>query len=135
MSSSLLQNCSLPYNNPQVPLSNSFIPLRKPSHNSSSNHPSSSTSTSSPSIPPGFENFIPPPLKAQREQKRLRKIQKKRMRRQEALSRNPLSSQDTDHNNTIADEIIELGLKLGMNFNGPLSDLHGQILAILSRQQ
>lgn len=35
----------------------------------------------------------------------------------------------------IASEIIELGLNLGMNFSGPLSDLHEKIMEVLARQE
>lgn len=131
------QKSSFLYNNPQIPLSNSFIPLSKTSKNSSSLHPSSSNSTSTPSIPPGFEDFIPSPLKTQREQKRLRKIQKKKMRRQASISsqKTPPSHPLAKQNHLIATEIIELGLQLGMDFSGPLSELHNQIIAILARQQ
>lgn len=85
-SKSHTQNPSILYNNPPIHLSNSCIPIAKASQNSSSHQPSSSNSTSTPSIPPGFEDFIPSPLKTQREQKRNRKIQKKKMRRQASLS-------------------------------------------------
>lgn len=59
------------------------------------------------------------------------------MRRQASLStqKNQPPPFLTEHNNSVATEIIELGLKLGMNFNGPLSELHDQIVSILARQQ
>lgn len=132
-------NYSFHYVNPTIPTSNNFFPLMRPSQKTSAtNSFSSSTSTSSPSIPPGFEDFIPSPLKEFREQRKIRKTQKKKMRRQASLaSQTSHSSHDHPYNQrkAIANEIIELGLKLGMNFNGPLSELHGRIMDILARQK
>ena len=125
--------------NPAIPTANNFLPLMRPTQKTSAtNSLSSSTSTSSPSIPPGFEDFIPSPLKEFREQRKIRKTQKKKMRRQASLaSQTSHSSHDHPYNQrkAIANEIIELGLKLGMNFNGPLSELHGRIMDILARQK
>ena len=105
---------------------------------------SSSPSVSGPSIPPGFEDFIPSPLKIQHEKKRLKKIHKKREKRKRATSLKPANStpipsstlliQKESFDSTAA-EIIELGIKMGMNFQGPLSELHSKIRNILIRQK
>ena len=134
---------NIQYVNPTVPTSNTFNPLSKPSQkNLTSNSLSSSTSTSNPSIPPGFEDFIPSPLKEYRDQRKMRKLKKKKMRKQASLSSqksphlsHPSHTQLANQNEATATEIIELGLKLGMNFKGPLSELHGKIMDILARQK
>nr|CCA66197.1 hypothetical protein [Beta vulgaris subsp. vulgaris] len=135
-------NYSFHYVNPTIPTSNNFFPLVRPSQKTSTtNSFSSSTSTSSPSIPPGFEDYIPSPLKKFREQRKIRKTQKKKMRRQASVSSqtphisHPAHDQPDNQRKTIANEIIDLGLKLGMNFKGPLSELHDRIMDILARQK
>ena len=135
---------SYPDQNPIIHLSNTFSPLRrKPEPKSMS----TSSSISGPSIPPGFENFIPSPVKTLREKRRTKKLQKKKERRQRNLmtkspqkkpthSSTPSSSAPNPNESvdSIAAEIIDLGLKMGMNFNGPLSELHNKIRCILTRQ-
>ena len=134
---------SFPYNNPQVLTSNTFNPLiRKSQAQSQLGSFLSSPSTSSPSIPPCFEDFIPPPLKAQHEQRRLQKRLKKKFKKRFSstsssnppLPPSPYPNPKKSHENT-ASEIIELGLQLGMNFSGELSELQEKIVGILSRQE
>lgn len=104
---------------------------------------SSSPTSSSPSVPPGFEAFIPSPLKLQREQKRLKKLQKRKRGKRSFSTHNqslpppppPINQNERPSHGLIASEIIDLGLNLGMNFSGPLSDLHEKIMEILSRQE
>lgn len=129
---------SFPYCNPPIISANPFSPI---SGKNSSKPNSSSDSISGPSVPPGFELFIPSPLKALRESQRARKLQKKKDKRRISSSQSkshthhpsppPPFSESYD---AIATEIIELGLKMGMNFNGPLSDLQSKIKGILMRQ-
>lgn len=102
---------------------------------------SSSPSVSGPSIPPGFEDFIPSPLKIQHESRRIKKLQKKREKRlrastlsHEQKKSDSLISPQKEDVDAIAGEIIELGFKMGMNFQGSLSDLHCKIRSILTRQ-
>lgn len=134
---------SSPYRNQTLPVSNTFSPLaRKPPSKPSSKQPSSSSSISGPSIPPGFENFISPSLKAHNDRKKFKKHQKRKEKKRAFMER--ITSQSTPtfpnhkpkppHDKT-ASEIIELGLQLGMEFNGPLSELHDKIMGILCHQQ
>ena len=131
---------NLTYQNLPIHLKNTSSPL---SRKTSSKPHSSSSSISGPSIPPGFENFISTPLKSQREKQRIKKMQKKKERRLHSsssvlkppsLPNSPPPLPNEGSFDSIASEIIELGLKMGMNFNGPLSDLHCKIREILIRQ-
>ena len=135
----LLSPKTLSYENFSAQQPNNSSPKNK---NTTLKSQSSSTSTSGPSVPPGFEQFIPSPIKAHRERKKLRKSQK----RKENPQSNPSSSNHTPIHNPLrcpwigphdktADEIIDLGLQMGMNYNGSLSELHSKIRGILARQE
>lgn len=79
---------TLSYENPPIQQPNHFSPADK---NTNPKSQSSSTSTFGPSVSPGFEQFIPSPLKAHRENRKLRKTQKKK----EKPHSNPSSSNHT----------------------------------------
>ena len=122
-----------PYYNPIISPKQTKSPLKPHS---------SSSSISGPSIPPGFENFIPSPLKELNERKKLKKAQKKKNKQDLSPELNkpipnlPLSpSHKRNLHDDTATEIIELGLQLGMNFNGSLTELHEKIKDILCRQE
>lgn len=121
-------------------ISNSFWPLirNRPKFSSSS-----STSISEPTYPPGFEDQIPPSLKAQHAKKRARKLKKKIIKRAQSTTKyqsqpnppEPTLSQNGSTQCISTKEVIDLGMQLGLNFNGPLSVLHSKIGEILERQQ
>lgn len=122
---------------PQIPITNSFSPLQQKNQiKKQLPNPASSSSFSDP--PPGFEDFIPPPLKFRIEQKKLRK-QKKREEKKKKVSSTPIHKSHPlspkEIHSYAASEIIDLGLKLGMSFKGPLSDLHTMITEILAKQE
>lgn len=120
---------------PPINLSNYYGPLsRKAKSNSTT------SSLSELPFPPGFEATIPSPQKAKHEKRRMKKIQKiQKKARKIHFADDPVTSTSLSHepnkNLMSASDIIELGAKLGLQFNGPLAQLHKRIDDILRRQQ
>lgn len=130
-----------PLNEPSqpIPTSNQFSPLFKPP---SLVYPSSSLSE----IPflPGFEANIPSPIKANHVMRRIKKIQKGQRGKNAAQNQEPKNlpfppnspSNHSFHPNTLkASDIINLGLQLGLHYDGPISELEDRISNILSLQK
>lgn len=109
-----------------------------PSRKSKSN--STTSSLSEIPFPPGFESAIPTPQRKKHEKRRLKKIEKiqkksKKSKIEERNSPDP-SIHHMSHKHLLgASDIIELGVQLGLQFNGPITQLHSRIEDILARQQ
>lgn len=123
-----------PHHLSPINIQNRFGPLVKPKTKSYS-----STTTSGPLFPPGFENLIPIPIKKAHTKK------KQKQKKQETPSLNPNqmnSSAPPDHPNThtkgqlkiTPSVILKFADEIGLEFNGPRSELEYRINRILSRQ-
>ena len=118
---------------------NKFDPLsRQSSKTISSSGTNGSSSCSGPIFPPGFEDKIPPHVKTAQEEKRRKKLEKKRKLRSIAAS-NKDNHMDYQFNLNAgginADDIIEMADILGLSFNGPTSELRARIDLILHGQK
>ena len=116
-----------------ITTSNSFNPLLK------SNKPSTTSSLSSgPLFPPGFEDNIPMAVKLSHANKRAKKAKKKAQlrARTSSLGLPPLPScTQLQPLSLSSSDIIQLANQLGLHYDGPMSSLQKRIDDILSRQQ
>ena len=114
-----------------LPISNMFGPLFPKPHNPNipKNQSSSSSLSSGPMFPPGFESMIPSEAKIRHAQKRIKKLQKRKKRKLPSHSSTPLSSI-----NITAENVISLASELGLKIDGPTSCIENLISAILKSQ-
>lgn len=117
-----------------IPIQNKFGPLLPNSKTKPKSQTSSTSSLSSgPMFPPGFENIIPTEAKRRHAQKRIRKLQKKNKKKPKMLTSTP-PSQPSPLTITTQD-VLKLASDLGLRVEGPLSCIENLISAILKRQQ
>lgn len=122
----------------QIPLQNKFAPLLKPKPMSSN------SSSSGPLYPPGFEDNVPLKVRLAQEKKRHRKKAKKTTSKKSEHDlkppehQSPLSPSAKPSSIPIsitAEDTVKLALELGLNFDGPISELHSRAFSILKRQK
>lgn len=117
---------------------NKYGPLIRPAKSRSSSTIQSSSSSSGPLFPPGFEKFIPNHIKSAQIEKRKRRLEKKM--KMKLASSIPKPSQPPPTNlhlpNSIqADDVINMANTLGLVYEGPMSELRERIDAILANQK
>ena len=134
MMSPLTKSCQvdyLPYNpplSPTIPTFNHFGPLIKPKK------PTISTSTSSgPTFPPGFESSIPTPIKIAHSKKKKEMNQATNESCPKSLP--PSSSPLKQKIQITAADILLFADELGLVYHGPRMELEKRINTILSRQK
>lgn len=115
-----------------IPLSNTFAPLIKPKTTLSS------SASSGPLFPPGFEECIPLDLKVAHQKRRLMKKSKKVKKRAKSQILNPSSTQpppSSDPFSITSEDTVKLAMELGIKFYGPITELHNRIISILKKQK
>lgn len=128
---------------PQIQVSNRFEPLKK---HASKQLSTSSSTVSGPTFPPGFEPFIPNPMKLAHEAKRKKKLRKKKQKPKiipkpapqqnvKNLKTKPRKRLFMDAASITPDDVLLFAEKIGLAYAGSPAELRDKVEVILERQK